>query len=672
MKFNTNKQLFEKDIIDTVFNNILVDNGFKIRNPQIEMVKDILNLMHSNEKYLICEAEVGTGKSFAYLIPLLAKQQSKHFGCSIIISTATISLQEQILKDVNFLVKLLNLDIEVILSKGANHFLCTKRLNEYFPSNNAPNWTQHWQSNSVYGDKVELTKINPNINRYWNKINVKGCTFTNCNYYNECPYFQLRSKLRERNKFIVTNHDQLIAHAQKVYSDDKPIFPQDIEYIVIDETHNLEDKAFNALTIDFNEKTILEKLKTIDIHLSRSLFYSEIQPTVEQFEKNIIEFFEFLTQHFETEYQQSLYQQDTSRIHLPKIKQQTIKQLINNLETIIDVMYLNERGGRTRENVLNAQGTFEELVTFLKDLLLDNKIFWLEKINNKVGMWSVPKEIGDILREVFFSMSGPKFILTSGTITQAAEKTFERYLYFLSCVGMDMIPNNKILLAEPKLSPYSYEESAMLYISSGLPHPTHERDLFREQSIAELIKLIHLTEGRAMILFTSKDDMKYVQTEFNKYELPWKILVQDNESSQQEVIEEFKNDEQSILLSTGIFWEGIDIKGPALSNLIIYRLPFPTPDPVSEYKQEQAFSEKEFFLETQVPKMIVRLRQGIGRLIRCETDKGIVSILDPRLSSSRKNDYKDKVISSIRFGKITENFIDLQEFAEKLDLDIDL
>ncbi|MFY3791391.1 ATP-dependent DNA helicase [Ureibacillus sp. MALMAid1270] len=220
------------------------------------------------------------------------------------------------------------------------------------------------------------------------------------------------------------------------------------------------------------------------------------------------------------------------------------------------------------------------------------------------------------------------------------------------------------------LSPYSYEESAMLYISSGLSHPTHERDLFREQSIAELIKIIQLTEGRAMILFTSKDDMKYVQTEFNKYHLPWKILVQDNDSSQQEVIEEFKNDEQSILLSTGIFWEGIDIKGPALSNLIIYRLPFPTPDPVSEYKQEQAFSEKEFFLETQVPKMIVRLRQGIGRLIRCETDKGIVSILDPRLSSNRKNEYKDKVISSIRFGRITESFTDLKSFVEQFDLDV--
>ncbi len=668
MKFESKTQLFEQEIINRIFHGTLLDNGYNIRNSQIEMVRDIFKLMHSKKEYLVCEAEVGTGKSFAYLIPLLAKQQSKHFGCSIVISTATISLQEQILKDAKFLVELLNLDTDVILSKGANHFLCTKRLNEYFTTNNPPEWTHDWKRKSAYGDKVELSKNNPEINRYWKKINVQGCSFTNCNYYNECPYIQLRAELRKRNKFIVTNHDQLIAHAQKVYTEEYPIFPPDIEYITIDEAHNLEDRAFNALTISFNEKLILDKLRIIDRHLGNNLFYSEILPSLESFETNIREIFNQFTQHFNTEYQKSPYQYDTSRIHLPQIKKQIINQLIDSLNDILNIFNLFERGGRIRENVVNAQRTFEDLLELFQDLKLNRKIFWLEKINNSISVYSVPKEIGDILRETFFSMSGAKFILTSGTITQADEHIFESYMYYLSCIGLDRVSEKSILLAEPKLSPYSYDESTMLYISSESPHPTSNRDAYREWSISELIQLIRLTDGRAMILFTSKDDLKFVHTELNKYDLPWNILVQDSESSQQEVIEEFKNDEQSILLSTGIFWEGIDIQGSSLSNLIIYRLPFPTPDPVLEYKQKQSYSDEEFFLETLVPKMVVRLRQGIGRLIRSESDKGIISILDPRLSSKRKNSYKDSVIDSLRCGPITESFAELKAFAEQLDL----
>lgn len=603
---------------------------------------------------------------------MLAKQQSKLFGCSIVISTATISLQEQILKDVRFLVKLLNLNTEVILSKGATHFLCTKRLNEHFRSNKAPDWTQSWKSVSTYGDKVELVKHFPDITRYWNRINVKGCTFTNCNYYNECPYTKLRTGLRERNKFIVTNHDQLISHAHKVYSDDKPLFPADIEYIAIDEAHNLEEKAFNALTTNFSEKTILDTLTVIDVHLSRSFSYSKIQPIIEAFTQNIVNLFDTFTVYYEDMYQKSPYQHDTSRIHLPNIDKVIIEDITTEVVEILKELDFSDRDGRMSEQVLAAQRKFEEVKTFFTDFRFENNIFWLEKIKDNIEIWSVPKEIDDILRETFFEMHGPKFILTSGTITQDDEDTFGRYLYYLISVGLDSVSDRSILLAEPKLSPYSYEDSTMLYISSDLPHPTNEREAFRKQSIDELIQLIHLTDGRAMVLFTSKDDLKYVHAEFKQRNLPWTILVQDNESSQQQVIEAFKHDEQSILLSTGIFWEGIDIKGPALSNLIIYRLPFPTPDPVSDYKKELAFSDEHFLLETQVPKMIIRLRQGIGRLIRHELDEGIVSILDPRLGSKKNNKYKEMVLKSIRLGKTTEDFSELKDYTKKLKINKNL
>lgn len=667
MNFSSKQEDFEKEIIETIFGEVLIKKGYSIRESQIQMVQDILKLMQTKKKYLVCEAEVGTGKSFAYLIPLLAKQKSKHFGFSVVISTATISLQEQILKDVNLLIDLLNLDTQVILSKGSTHFLCRKRLNDYFPSTSTPEWMGKWKIISPYGDRVELLQYDSSIKEYWNKINVQKCSFTNCNYYNDCPYIKLRSELRERNKFIITNHDQLISHAQKVNSDENPIFSEDIQYIVLDEAHNLEDKAFNALTQDFSKKTILSTLRIIETHLSRSFIYSEIQPKLEKFETLITLFFENLEIHFETEYQKSEYKHDTSRIHIPSNKTLSIKPIISLIKHINDTLDINERGRRTREHILNAQRTFEQLAMFLVDLEQNNKIFWLEKLHKAVHIWSVPKEISDILRNRFFNLSLPSFILTSGTITQGqGEDLFEKYMYFLADIGMDMVSNKELLLSEPKLSPYSYKESTMLYISQNLPNPSKQRQLFREQSIEELIKIIRLTDGRAMILFTSKDDMRYVETEFAQRDLPWTILVQDNESSQQEIIQEFKTDEKSVLLSTGIFWEGIDIKGAALSNLIIYRLPFPTPDPVLDYKKEQAYSHDEYLNDILLPKMIVKLRQGLGRLIRSETDRGIACILDPRLSSKMEYDYKKTVFDTLHFGKITEDFQELTEFTKSI------
>lgn len=666
MEFSTRKDTFKTEVVDKVFKEALIKEGYRIREPQIQMVEDILKFIDSTKKYLVCEAEVGTGKSFAYLIPLLAKQQANFYNTSVVISTATISLQEQILKDAKYLVKLLNLDTQVILSKGSNHFLCQKRLVNYF-SDNAPDWVQYWKSKSMYGDRTELSKIYPEINRYWNRINVTGCSFTKCDYYNECPYFQLRQELKEPNKFIITNHDQLIVHAQKVFNDEKPIFSPDIEYIVLDEAHGLEDKAFNALTKQFFEKEVLENLETVDRHLSRSISYSEIADSVEVLQENVTKFFTHLANHYQSEYQKSEYKHDTSRIHLPEISQSLLANLKILLDKVINAVdYYPISGRRIRENVVNAQTALENFSSFLKELIYEEKLFWLEKVNHHVNICSVPKETGDILREEFFTMDRAKFIMTSGTVTQSEDELFERYLYYLSCVGLDMVLDKKISLSEPKLSPYSYETSTMLYVDSDLPHPTYEREQYRKESIPKLIQLMKMTNGRAMILFTSKDDLKYVHGELVKYDLPWQILVQDNESSQQTVIDKFKEDEHSILLSTGIFWEGIDIKGPALSNLIIYRLPFPIPDPILEYKKEQAFSEEEFFHETLVPKMIIRLRQGIGRLIRSETDKGIVSILDPRLSSKSNNEYKEKVFNSLRFGEITEDIKEIERFAKSL------
>ena len=199
----------------------------------------------------------------------------------------------------------------------------------------------------------------------------------------------------------------------------------------------------------------------------------------------------------------------------------------------------------------------------------------------------------------------------------------------------------------------------MIYYASDLPHPTRFRDEFVKQATQRLIELLKMSNGKALVLFTAKSDLSYVYSELKKNDLPFEILSQSEKGSQKEIIRKFKNDEDSVLLATGSFWEGISIEGKPLSHLIIFRLPFPVPDPIIDYKCSIAENP---LMDVQVPEMVIKLKQGVGRLIRKETDKGIVSILDPRLGNSFKNQYKDLIWDALPMKNKTDSLTEIKEF----------
>ena len=166
------------------------------------------------------------------------------------------------------------------------------------------------------------------------------------------------------------------------------------------------------------------------------------------------------------------------------------------------------------------------------------------------------------------------------------------------------------------------------------------RQLFIEKCVDTIVELLSLTKGKAMILFTAKSDMTEVYNKLISKKLPWKILIQQEGSSQDLIISEFNSNIDSVLLGTGVFWEGISIEGKALTNLIIVRLPFPVPDPIIDYKKSLTNNP---LMEVDVPEMLIKLRQGVGRLIRNNTDKGIITILDSRVSDNSGRPYKNAV-----------------------------
>lgn len=656
-------------ILNDIFRNELLKIGYSIRQPQLELVENIFDFLESNKKIFICEAEVGTGKSFAYLFPLIAQQNhNKTFqNSNIILSTATIALQEQLFSDVKKVLKILNSDTTVTLSKGQNNFVCLARLNSYFKNNQAPIWTQHIEIISKYGDKVKLFKHDPEIKDYWNKINIQSCFYSNCTYYSDCPYIKLKDQLKLPNQIIITNHDQLIYHAKRITSDLNPILSKYTDYVVIDEAHNFEDRAFNALTKSFSTNSLFKNLKDINKVVNRSLAYTKNVKLVEKIENHILEIEEALSKKYDSESKNDVQNGfKKNRFNIPSFNKSILKELISLLKNNVERFDIVSDLIRVSDNFIQAASSIENDIIFLEEYIKGEKIFWMEKHKTDIQIYSVPEDISDILNSEFFKWERPKFILTSGTISQLSEPILEdKYEKFITDIGIRFDKNT--IVHEPKVSPFDFNNNTRLYIPEHLPSPNNI-DKYRNVALKEMLKVLEISDGRALILFTSKEDMNYIYKKLSLLSLPWKILLQNSDGVQQKVIEEFREDENSILLSTGVFWEGIDISGKTLSHLIIFRLPFPVPDPVLDYKREQCFSQKEFLEVYLLPKMITKLRQGIGRLIRSEGDKGFVTILDPRISKSSDKFYKSMVLNSFKLGPQVHSLHELGNFAKKIEL----
>ena len=256
-------------------------------------------------------------------------------------------------------------------------------------------------------------------------------------------------------------------------------------------------------------------------------------------------------------------------------------------------------------------------------------------------------------------------VLTSATLTNGSiGESIEKYRYFLDALGF---PFDKGLISEPKRSPFDYDRNTILYISPNMPYPKHElaeRKKYANSAIEEIVKLLAVTKGKALILFTARHDMEYVFGKLSNIGLPYKMMIQSENSSQKRRLDKFKTDTDSVILGTGTYWEGINIEGKALSQVIIFKLPFPAPDPITEYKISLV---EDPIMEVAVPEMIIKLKQGAGRLIRSASDRGIVSILDPRLSSLSKAAYKEMTLNALPEKNRTESITELQEFWNRIN-----
>lgn len=643
------------------FDNTALENGYELRDGQLDMACEIVDALKANKHFLV-EAGVGIGKSFAYIVPALFF--IKRFRRPVIIATSTIALQEQLKDDISKVMKMIGFETEVYIAKGQTHFLCAKRRDEFFSKQK-----EHADKSEIIFEAIrkggrERADWNFDIPEdIWDKINVQNynprqCR-EGCQYRNECYYNGLRSVIRDTEGIIVCNQDLLTADLDHRANYKNEIMNTSKGLIVVDEAHNLEGKVRAFLTKRTTRKAVEDFL---DRASKARVYHPDFDITISNAKKALGEVYVQLISQIKKQDQESAQKgaDEIERYYVHNTKE--VCSLSDSLGELYDMIEIEmsrafeEKKARSLEEMLDELESIRQV--FLSFSESEKKeIFWAQKWRddlNGIALYSCPKNVDKVIRSYLFQSDIP-IVLTSATLTSN-----HSYEYIASSIGFD---NEKDSLGEEKPSPFNYDEHAMIFYSTNLPHPTKNHDEFIEKGLELIKKLVDITRGKTLILFTSKTDMRAVYDGLLQFRLPYKLIIQEGNAKQKETLDKFRSNTDSILLGTGSYWEGINIEGEALSQVIIFRLPFPTPDPIIDYKTSQV---SDGLMDVLVPEMIIKLKQGIGRLIRSEEDRGIVSIIDSRVGNTETNRYSSIIWDSLPIKHRTNSLETLHEFYDRV------
>lgn len=645
---------------------------YEYRPQQVEMLRAVTQAL-SESRHLMVEAGTGTGKSIAYLVPatLWAMQNNTR----VVISTNTINLQEQLInKDIPDLCAALGVDLHAIVLKGRSNYLCPRRL-ENMRRRGPENADEMrvlakilvWLGQTESGDRVEINLNGPAERDVWGRISAEdeGCTTENCvkRTGGICPFYRARQAAQSAHLLIV-NHALLLSDVAM----GNRILPE-YSYLIVDEAHHLEDATTNALSYRVTQVGVENTLRELggpnsgvlgwmltilqDI-LSPSDF-ATLHHMVEQ-ATNFAFNFEALARQFFDTTDQFLFEQREGRpvgnyAHQERILPATRTQPAwgevevvwedaeKNLRPLIQVLGqllqalgdLNDvlpEGGEdlfgAMSNILRRLIDLHDNVNALVFEPAPDRIYWAEIQPNgrRISLQAAPLHIGPLMEKYLWHEKS-SVILTSATLTTAGEFDYLRGRLFANDA-------DELALG----SPFDFENAALLYLVNDIPEPSDRQG--HQRAIEHgLIHLCKATGGRALVLFTSYDQLRRTSQTIAPILAREDIHVyeQGEGASPHTLLETFRTTERAVLLGTRAFWEGVDVPGEALSVLAIVKLPFDVPsDPIIAARSE-TFENP--FDEYSLPEAILRFRQGFGRLIRTQVDRGVVAIFDKRILTKR-------------------------------------
>ncbi|HVG58740.1 MAG TPA: ATP-dependent DNA helicase [Hyalangium sp.] len=596
--------------------------AYEHRPEQLQMARAVERAF-SERSYLLAEAGTGTGKTLAYLVPALLS------GRRVVVSTATKTLQDQIFfKDLPLLKDRMGLKFEAAYLKGRGNYLCLQRFNAFsqdpiFASREeVRHWPmiQTWAGRTETGDRAEL-EIPENFSA-WPRLSSTAdtCVGTKCPLYEQCFVTRMRREAESADLLVVNHHlffaDLSLRGTGRRTEGVLPLY----EAVIFDEAHALEDAASGYFGCSVSNHR-LEELARDSV--------AALPETDSRF-TTLRALAARVRNHAEV-----LFTQAPRVLGLAgaeggvALKADRMAMLANPLEQVrqglaaLSAFTANEREPEMLA-LARRSGEMAEELTFLEKTESTDHVYWAEQRGRGVFLRASPIDVAKELRGRLYG-GVDTVVFTSATL--AAEGRFDFFARRMGLYDEEGVPVAEVrTLAVP--SPFDFEQQAALYLPTHLPDPAMPG--FIEAAAEEILRLCEVSGGRAFVLFTSLRNMERAH-ELTKSRLPYQVLKQ-GERPKQQLLEAFR-EMPSVLFAAHSFWEGVDVPGDALSLLIIDRLPFASPgDPLvaARIKQISARGEEAFDVY-QLPQATLALRQGFGRLIRTQSDRGAVALLDRRI-----------------------------------------
>lgn len=616
--------------------------GYEHRAGQQAMADAVLATLEMGGVLLV-EAGTGIGKTLAYLVPLLSA------GVKGLVSTGTKNLQEQIIRrDLPLLSRLADRDLGVVLMKGRRNYLCRRRFKRWRAQ---PTFRQldeaqvydallAWAAGTTTGDLAEFGAV-PETAQVWSDLTVgsESCLGTKCPDFEDCFVVRIRRAAAGAD-VVVVNHHLLFADLAVRQAGFGEVLPR-AGAVILDEAHLVAQTAVRFFGVNLSGRMIDDLARDLIRELAGAKgSVRRIIPELGRLEQAA------------QAWLGPLLAVEGSRSLSPELKDRKFLERAARVADLLTVVSgrIKDVGGAEPEtdSLIRRATDLAGLVRRLVEAEADDLVRWVEVKGRGVTLHASPVEVGEYLADALYA-NVRSVVFTSATLSVAGRLDYAQADLGLTGTGEGLIVP----------SPFDYQRQTLLYVPADLPPPTAEA--FIDDAADRLLELLAATRGRAFVLCTSFRNM-HAFHERLEGRLEYPCLVQ-GQSPRSILLEKFRHTPGAVLFATMSFWQGVDVPGPALSAVIVDRLPFDPPDePLVAAKIARLRNNGgDPFFEFQVPTAVLQLKQGLGRLVRSQTDRGLLAVLDVRLI---QKGYGRLFVRSLPDSPLTHDLNDVREFFD--------